>query len=89
MNSLLAFLIPILLAGSPLLAELQVNPEPSWALKGVRSKLAQPEGVAFSPDNLCMAIANAASDTITLYRRTQTGFETKPCTEINGSSMIS
>jgi len=75
----LTLFLPIFLIISSLGAELQINPTPSIVIKGRRTLLSRPEGISFSPDNRCLAIANSVGKTITFYRRTEQGFERKPC----------
>jgi len=77
-------LIQLALLMCSLEAEVNLNPAPTSVIEGRDSLLTRPDGVAFSPDNQCLAIANSTSHTITLHRRVDTGFETTPCTVIRG-----
>jgi len=75
-------LLPTLLITYFLGAELRINPDPVVVIDGKRSCLERPEGVAFSPDNKYIVVANSSAHSITVHRRTKDGFKHTPTTHI-------
>lgn len=62
---------------------------PTSIIKGRKSNLNRPEGIAFSPTSDCIAIANAHANSVCFYKRANSNdlvYESIPFFIINGSA---
>ena len=84
-------ILGLILFVAPLSAGLTISNEPVCIIQGDESGVNRPEGIAFSPSGDCLAVANSAGYSVTVYRRTEDEnpiYSTTPTVHFQDSSVL-